>query len=292
MESSDLKFTPSINTKKQDSSQADVTERLCKDAVDRAEKKYRKTELANQMISEQHPFAPTLMQSRMSKEDEEEFFERQQMLDERRRAHEDVGLNETDCTFQPKINYTSKALVGADPKRSCETEEERINRLAQRDKKRDAYLQEIVNAENKSKYTYQPEINKKQKIIKPIAEQEVKAYKKQSRMQELEKRDLKECTFHPQIKKSAKTESHYKKTENIIKSIKEKEKEMEVKREQKKKDAEYEETIGCTFKPDINKAEVVQELTTIAGTYKNWRNCVRIGKTFGIAREEEKIGGR
>ena len=112
-----------------------VVERLCKDTEDRIEKNYKKIELKGQAKADQHPFTPVLCSN--SKEQTCDFLERQARFEQLKRDHQEQKYAvETAFTFHPEIDVTSENLVEADPKRSKETELEKIKRLAQRDKKR------------------------------------------------------------------------------------------------------------------------------------------------------------
>ncbi len=270
-----LKFQPSINkgastVKHQDESS--VVERLCRDANDRLEKNYKNSELALERASEEYKFVPTTLSEYRPQTSstagllEKDFFARQQLLGEQRQEHQGRALDHDGCTFHPEINNVSEAMMAADPKRGNETEEECVRRLARRDKKKEECLREVVDAENRSKYTYHPEINERSKrLTKNLCKSQTISPPEPTKPT-LDLEVEKCCTFHPQINPQSKAaESHYASGADIMRIIHDEQQERELKRTQCKKDAEYEEARSCTFKPVMQAPGRVAQFAVVAG---------------------------
>ncbi len=197
------------------------------------------------------------------------------MYEQRRKERQEQKrvecVREAKCTFRPEINFTSEILVEADPARASETEAERIKRLSRRDAKRQEKVKQISEIEFSSKYTYHPKINETSRTLaKNCSVDELASVErlKTNRAKMLEQAQTKEkeaCTFHPQINSSVQANSYYTRDADIMEKIRAHERELAEKREQQKRDAEYEEIKGCTFQPVIQSLEVPPEPAVVRG---------------------------
>ena len=245
-----------------------VTERLYKDAADRIEKNAKQSEILSQQQSVQYPFNPRLYNSTYSLNGLSEdrllskgFKERQELYLQKKKEKEEQNASkyslEARCTFKPAINFTSEILVEADPKRGNETDHERLHRLSKKDPKYHEQIKKIKEQEVDSKYTYHPKINENSRMMALNRSMESsKSFDKgkTNRERQLElafEQQQQECTFQPKIN-SKNVPSYYSKNEDILMVIKEKERARALKREQQKRDLEYEEMKGCTFQPAVS----------------------------------------
>ena len=119
-----------------------VTERLTQDAADRIHKSYKSTQQITQQISLNYPFAPNLAASQIQVDlnasaqsnlsTVSNFLDRQQAFIQNQRENKEKKYcqysQEAQCTFKPRINFTSEVIVEADPDRCKETEAQKFNR--------------------------------------------------------------------------------------------------------------------------------------------------------------------
>ncbi len=204
------------------------------------------------------------------------FYQRQELYEQRRREKKERQMSEFGhegrCTFHPEINFTSEILVEADPKRSSETNTQRIQLLTQRDPKKQEMLKEIYNVEVKAKYTYHPQINERSKVLQRTASVDELALAERAKsnkaklLEEAQQKQREECTFHPQINATHKIPSAYELDDKIMERIREREKSKEARRQQQARDAEYEEIKLCTFQPTIKHIDAMPEPAVVRGS--------------------------
>ena len=256
----ELKFHPTINNNKKVPTGPSVVERLCRDAEDRTKKVYQKSEILSQ---QEYTFEPNINHNLVLEED---FFNRQNALKERRQAHIAKGLDDPKCTFQPELNPMSELLINGDPKRINEKIDEKVNRLYKPDRMREEAIKREIEQENRDKFTYHPNINKKSRQIASYKQSSegysIKKKEEEKRIYEAKNR---ECTFHPQIDSNPEIQSHYSDPKNILKTIKEMEQEKEEKLKHLKMEEDFNKNKECTFKPRIEKQHQLKESTIIAG---------------------------
>jgi len=251
-----------------------VTDRLYKDATDRG---LRQSYTVSQEKSTQHLFNPQLSTSTYNLNSFGEdgllnkgFNERQEIYKQKRKEKEKLIQYSSKCTFKPEINFNSEILIEVDPKRSCETEEERIQRLSQKNPKIEERLKQLKDQEYTSKYTYHPKINQNSRALalnKSVDSITSTDRTKTNRAKQIEmarEREQRECTFQPHINPTS-SFSYYTRNEEILEMIKERQQEKVQKTEQKKRDQEYEEMKDCTFQPVINTFIGHTESTVVKG---------------------------
>ncbi len=204
-------------------------------------------------------------------------FEERQELYEQRKKERRQAKEQKCCTFHPEINFTSEILVEADPKRSGETETERIARMSRRDEMRQQRIRQEMDAELNSKCTHRPKINEVSRSmarnysVDDIASVERLKTNRAKMVEQAQVKEKEECTFHPQINSQVQANSHYTRDANIMEMIKEREREREEKRQQQRRDYEYEEIKGCTFQPAITQLERPPEAAVVKGSLLDLR---------------------
>eukprot|EP00826_Nyctotherus_ovalis_P008885 TRINITY_DN12311_c0_g1_i2.p1 TRINITY_DN12311_c0_g1~~TRINITY_DN12311_c0_g1_i2.p1 ORF type:complete len:438 (-),score=151.04 TRINITY_DN12311_c0_g1_i2:188-1501(-) len=250
-----------------------VAERLCKDATERS--------LKQSYVMSQNkslpPFNPQLSTYNLSslREDgllSKGFSERQELYMQKRREKEKTMQHSSasKCTFKPQINFNSEILVEVDPKRCCETEQERVQRLSQKNPKAEERIKKLKDQERALKYTYHPRINPNSRAlalnrsVDSITSADRTKGSRAKQMEMAREREQRECTFQPHIN-STSSFSYYTRNEEILEMIKEKEEERVQRMEQKKRDQEYEEMKDCTFQPAITNFAGHPEPTVVKG---------------------------
>lgn len=207
----DLTFKPSINersAKMAEQLSEPVTQRLVANSQASLQRKMAKMAEIAQEREQQNRFrpSPNLNSERIlvasDKFAGKGFFERQEEALQRRQ-HDEAAAAEAEFSFKPTVGANSSLLLAGE--REGETEEERIDRLAYRDKERQDLSREAVQEMYYSQFSFKPHINKVSKHLghSHTVEELHTDRKRRERMEELIRRANEEqemeCTFRPDI---------------------------------------------------------------------------------------------
>ena len=153
-------------------------------------------------------------------------------------------LADTQCTFKPEINLNSKIIADRDEMRNNESMRDKAMRLSKKTS------QSIEEVKPQKKLTYQS-VKSIPKVATNSLNYQVKEKNYIKQIEESRRKELQECTFNPNINKSG-IRSIYEKGSNFLNIEREKRRELDTRREQNKRDLEYEEMKDCSFRPKIN----------------------------------------
>lgn len=250
---SDLTFKPIINSH---SSQLVLMKKSRDQSTSRCDSVERKLKLVEQYsLEDQCTFIPQIS-SYSSNLNSKGFLQRQQALQEKIRLKREQMIERLheSYTFKPNIDKTSQYIADSNLERNKNKPEDRLNRDGKKKLEMQAHLQE----EHYSKFTYEPKINPISKRLGRSASLTEIAYANSSREAKKKKEEEKaaeqekKCSFTPRINSSHKfrsIDSHYRQGEQISTVISEQLNVKEQKREDLKKQHEYEYMKECTFTP-------------------------------------------
>jgi hypothetical protein len=278
----DLTFKPSINEKSAKIAEQlsePVTQRLVANSQASLQRKLTKMAEIAQEREQQNSFRPqpNVNSERIlvasDKFAGKTFYERQQEALQKRQQDEASG--EPEYPFKPRVGANSSLLLAGD--RENETEEEKIDRLAYKDKERQELSREAMQEMYYSQFSFKPNINKVSKQLghAHTVEELHRDQRRRERMGELvrranEEQDI-ECTFRPDIGRRRPTQSmndlrqpsmdasgersRYSIDVNDVETLTERIKHHAMRKgaaiDQERRRREYEELKECTFKPQI-----------------------------------------
>lgn len=322
----DLTFAPSINEVSESLAQSRnhsirFQERITRELAREKEKKYRMQEMHEHKEFQKHPFRPklskntkkivqqsSLFQSSQGSEDIQDFLKRQEAYEARNRTRREIdkhGVRDKP-RFKPTISATSHLLVESKLERIGETEQDKLQRLAFKNKQRNEALKECIREQYYAQYNFQPEINKISKIIgRPTELDELVSNERNRQLiQELEMKAEEEHArkhiFQPQlltdpeIAKNSRFRIDPQDTENVMQRIEDIQLEKERKIEETKKIMQYEEMQGCTFQPqrtntrDVDPGKFSKKPVIVPGLGKHMERIERAKKLKEEQEEREK----
>ena len=290
----DLTFKPEINAESerlvhrrrlesQDASAFNVTERLVRDAVSGAAKKMKRVEAWQGKEAAEYRFHPTLTEKtqqiigEMGDYDPSvDFLTRQEMLVEKQKKRADdrrAQQSKEDvirCKFKPDIGASEQILQQNQPHRLQESQEERIERLSNKDRETIIKKREGISTQYYSQFKHKPEINKiSQNLGRAMTVDELFENERNKRIKRLardqQERDLKEtCPFKPDMSQSASVsqsksmsnmDSRFKvdmrDPDSMMQRIQDYRADRETKLRQTRQALEYEKLRECTFTPEL-----------------------------------------
>eukprot|EP01017_Pseudomicrothorax_dubius_P040174 TRINITY_DN624_c0_g1_i2.p1 TRINITY_DN624_c0_g1~~TRINITY_DN624_c0_g1_i2.p1 ORF type:complete len:680 (+),score=140.73 TRINITY_DN624_c0_g1_i2:35-2074(+) len=248
----------------------DVTQRLLKDAEEKHYKRQKDAEQIEAEIMSSCTFKPAINPSsklldNRSELDFEDVGTRHYMEADLRRERQTARLAklaaEEDCTFRPRINKVSSYLAESDPDRCVEDLAARVDRLSRRDQQRQELTREALEKAIYDKYSFQPTLSQvSQRIGRPTPLTELADGRQVERhREELRKASefegMKECSFRPQVNSNPAyrdAKSSYK-PDMAMENIEKERQWREQRREEAKRQEEYEELRHCTFQPRTNQ---------------------------------------
>jgi hypothetical protein len=280
IEEENLTFTPHIDevsaalAKARRAGELDVTERLSRTATAQVHSRYSAQEEMRQRLEAEATHRPALNpiseriveESAMFQGPNKDFLARQKAYEQRKReVHQEVLRRASDkSTFEPRISGVSELLVQSQPARANETFVDKIERLAYRDKERIEKDRQSLTEEYYSQFTHKPNINKISSIIgQAHTHEELYRNEKSKRVQEkvheaAEQAFKKEFTFHPKVSKTSEEIANKSaaripihQPEDILTRIEQQKQEKEQKLEEMRKNLEYEQSKGLTFRPKL-----------------------------------------
>jgi hypothetical protein len=203
----------------------------------------------------------------------------------------------------PKITKTSKMIVEAKHSRAIETEEDKIERLAVKDKLRADALKEEIREQHYNQFNFKPRINDVSKTIaRPTSQEELISNERNKKIKkniadQLQTKFDQQYTFKPQLVSNQQiaNSSKYRivdladpeKTKQRTDQLKA---ERELKLERAKAAQEYEEMKNCTFKPEIssNVAEEDDGPIVIRGLGRHLERTEKAKKMIADQKEREE----
>lgn len=190
-ENADLTFSPKINKKSQaiamiKTNNATFQERISAQLSQAIEKKY-KNQTENQFSN--YTFKPEvnpnsekmLKHSKMFNGEMANFVKRQEFLQQQIKVQQMLNTTMDEYEFKPQISETSKMIVEAKMSRAGETEHDKIERLAFRDKQKSEALKEYVKEQYYKKYSFQPSINELSKVMAKATDAEELVHNERSK---------------------------------------------------------------------------------------------------------------
>ncbi len=201
-----------------------------------------------------------------------DFLKRQEMYKMREKEKQQMkSPRQGDFTFSPQISQTSKLLIAAKTNRGGETLEEKMERLAYKEKKKMEHLKDCLQEKYYSQFNYQPEINAISKSIAKATDltelvnnSQVKR-KQEEIAHQYEEMKQRVYTFKPQTNETSKIigankfSLNTKQVDQLAERVEEKKREKEKKIDQAKRMYQYEELKDCTFQPQTNKKATQKE---------------------------------
>lgn len=322
----DLTFAPSINEVSESLAQSrnhsiKFQERIIRELAREKEKKYRMQEMHEHEEFQKHSFRPklskntkrivqqsSLFQSSHGSEDIQDFLKRQEAYEARNRTRREIDKHgvRNKPKFKPTISATSHLLVESKLERIGETEQDRLQRMAFKNKQRNEALKECIREQYYAQYNFQPEINKISKIIgRPTDLDELVSNERNRQLiQDLEMKaeeeHAKKYRFQPQlltdpeIAKNSRFRIDPQDTENVMQRIEEIQREKERKIEETKKIMQYEEMQGCTFQPqrvntrNVDPGKFSTKPVIVPGLGKHMERIERAKKLKEEQEEREK----
>ena len=204
------------------------------------------------------------------------FFERQE--EDLRRRHTALDEAEVEYPFKPTLGANTDLIV---QERERETPEERIDRLAYKDKERQELSREVVQEQYYSQFSFKPRINKVSKQLGHghTVEELHTDVRRRERMEELIRRANEEqemeCTFQPDTRRVKASSMHDLRqssmnvtgersrysidvhdVETLTERIKHHAMRKDAAIDQERRRREYEELKECTFKPAVSSKPV------------------------------------
>lgn len=274
----ELTFQPRINPDSERLAEQDpafhhdVTRRMAQQAADAQRRLVEKQLAWEAEQAAKHSYHPEVSSGsrRMLEGTTDTFFDRQRRTaDARRRRMQDaVHSDEKECTFQPQVTGADAALSRLRPSRLGETDEERVERLATRDKTRVEQARTAMEEQYYAQFTFKPRINSLSRVLgraHTVEEHVSNESAKESRQRiqrELDRKHEAECTFKPQLRKSgveAKAPLQLSKArdpEDVSRRVEEYIQARAKKLAQSRRELEYKELEGCTFEPDTARPAV------------------------------------
>ena len=257
--------------------QLEVTQRLSRSAVEAVHRRFRERDAAVEGERREAAHRPAVNpvsekiveQSAFFTGENADFLARQRMFEERKKAKErqlaKQALDETTAS-RPKISGVSQILVASQPERAHETDAERIERLAFKDKERLDAIRGSMEKSYYKQFDFKPRINKISRMIaKGRTPEELHDDERQRAVRRqietaAEEAFRREHTFAPDTSKTAavnkglNVRSSLANPETASQFIQAHLRERELKREELRKSYEFEELKGCTFKPKTLKS--------------------------------------
>jgi len=217
---------------------------------------------------ENHSFKPKLnrnskkmLQGRALYGKHTDFLKRQEILTLKQQQQQHMLKKQLNRQhqFKPNVSKTSKFLMETKPELASETPEDRIERLAYRDKQRMEALREMIHDKHYGQFDFKPQINPLSRAmarstdVEEMAKNEHNKRVKEIAKARLLKEEGKQCTFQPQLMNPDLTEklaqnSKYRNTEEMMH-----EKERRI--EEFRRMQQYKEIKNCTFQPQVNKSQ-------------------------------------
>lgn len=289
MGNADLTFKPTINERSvriAGDRTEPVTKRLVENSHTSLQRKLAKmAEIAQDMEQEQtfHPKPNPNSDRILSASDKfggKSFFERQQEAIEKRAQDEKASPEE--FPFRPKVGTNSSLLV---QDREAESLEERIDRMAYKDKERQELSREAMKDMYYSQFSFRPQINRVSKQLghSHTVEELHEDRARRERMDELVRRANEEqeieCTFRPDVGRKRPTQSmndlrqqsidasgersRYSIDVHDVETLTERIKHHAMRKgaaiDQERRRREYDELKECTFKPQIRSKPAKQQ---------------------------------
>lgn len=311
----DLTFKPKVDpnsikiTQNSDKMMRSVLDRLLESKKDKIAKRLAKLEAAEEQLERDCPFVPETNQE-INREflrhneiynSNLEFFEKQLLMEEKKRQKMESLELKYAPSHQPQINPVSRAICESGQEQDFKTNiNQRLYEIPFA--KKQILKQELQKAEE-LKYTFKPAINQISSVIaKPKTAEELhkRSVDKQEKISELRRQKFEQevfgCTFKPVLNTNYKNVQPMLSSDNIETHFADLQKTRQFRQSLARKREEFEVLKNCVFKPKLtsNSKDLKSILygstinETVKGVDQFMANCEFAKKLREEQKEREK----